>query len=527
MPRGNIAVISDLHLSEGAANGRVSTLEDFFYDVEFERFCQMLAKRRSELGGAPFTLVCNGDSFDFLQVLAMPGDPEAKAAGFEVSFAERREKNGLLVTGPKSAWKMRRIARGHARFFAALGRFLAEGNFLVFVIGNHDIELHFPEVQLALRDIVLEHARKAAPSADDLDARFAIEPWFLWREGLCWIEHGQQYDEINSFRFVLNPALPAGRSGKMGEEIDLPIGSYFVRYFFNKIERRYPFCDNLKPMSAFLEWILRHHPFELGRLIRHYLPSMFAALRLHRMLSPLETARLRDEHARRVDARAESSPDPEAIRAIARMHELPVHRSLEGQMRFLLRQPNRALTLVALQILAMLAGVELFAGILSVVPGFAGRVAFRYLLAIAIVLALGVLGQGWLEWLRERSPDLHAALMPTPPPKETAQLRKKAHRIAELVQVPSIVMGHTHDCDRSPVAALRDGRTAYYLNCGTWTEVLTDGYDLLRDQRRFTYVEILEATGEARLMRFVDAAVEGREVLCFEEPAPGEEDWLA
>ena len=36
--------------------------------------------------------------------------------------------------------------------------------------------------------------------------------------------------------------------------MDLPAGSFFVRYLFNRVEQYYPFADNMKPMSKFIFW---------------------------------------------------------------------------------------------------------------------------------------------------------------------------------------------------------------------------------------------------------------------------------
>ena len=69
----DIVVMSDLHLGRGRnlESGRFHTLEAFFYDDDFRRFCRYLcedARRR----GVPVTLVLNGDAFDLLRI-----EPEA------------------------------------------------------------------------------------------------------------------------------------------------------------------------------------------------------------------------------------------------------------------------------------------------------------------------------------------------------------------------------------------------------------------------------------------------------------------
>jgi UDP-2,3-diacylglucosamine pyrophosphatase LpxH len=71
-------------------------------------------------------------------------------------------------------------------------------------------------------------------------------PWFYHEPGLLWVEHGHQYDGMNSFDYFLHPYLPRS------SELMLPAGSFFVRYLFNKVEQKHPFADNIKPTSAYV-----------------------------------------------------------------------------------------------------------------------------------------------------------------------------------------------------------------------------------------------------------------------------------
>jgi UDP-2,3-diacylglucosamine pyrophosphatase LpxH len=99
----------------------------------------------------------NGDLLDFVQVTSLPREGfrlrEVRGVTHCKELSTDERKNGLGTTCKESAWKVTRIARGHQRLFAALGRFVSQGNHIVVITGNHDIELYWPEVR---RQFVIE-----------------------------------------------------------------------------------------------------------------------------------------------------------------------------------------------------------------------------------------------------------------------------------------------------------------------------------------------------------------------------------
>jgi ABC-type multidrug transport system fused ATPase/permease subunit len=111
-----------------------------FVDRTFRKFLEYL---QSAISGEK-ELVLNGDIFDFDSVMARPDDDR-----FHVSWLERAR--GLNAEESKSRFKMSIILRDHSIWVEALREFVRAGNRLVFVIGNHDMELHWPSVR---RDLV-------------------------------------------------------------------------------------------------------------------------------------------------------------------------------------------------------------------------------------------------------------------------------------------------------------------------------------------------------------------------------------
>ena len=239
----DIILVSDFHLSAGydPATGTYHRNEDFFYDAAFARFLADL-RARGEREGRTWRLVLLGDVFDFLQVEAHTprgerGEPETSVAA--------------TIT------KLERVAAGHPEFFAALGSFIGAGYRLDIVPGNHDVELTRHTVQARFRELVEERSGEAG-----VGERIRFHPWVLYVPGVLYAEHGQQYDRDNSFATLLAPyAL------KEPGELDLPLGSYFVEYLFDRIEALDPFADNVKPPTRYLRWAFRVHPIvALGML---------------------------------------------------------------------------------------------------------------------------------------------------------------------------------------------------------------------------------------------------------------------
>lgn len=236
----NIAIVSDLHLSEGRdpRTKKFNRNEDFFFDDKFDRFLSYLeneAKRR----GRKWKLIIAGDMVDFLQVTRRPENSE-----FELRESEK--EYGLGTSPEKTIWKMKVMMDGHWIFFEALGRFISKGNMCTIITGNHDIEWSVSEVQAAFREEIKKYLPKGTQKRI-VSSRLEFCPWFYYEPGLIWVEHGHQYDGMNSFDYFLYPYLPNSR------ELMLPGGSFFVRYLFNKVEQKDPSADNIKPMSAYLK----------------------------------------------------------------------------------------------------------------------------------------------------------------------------------------------------------------------------------------------------------------------------------
>jgi hypothetical protein len=144
------AVVSDLHLCESEPLNHKHPLwkkfksKDFFFDVEFFSFLKFI---HGEAQGKTVELILNGDIFDFDSVTSFPQEP-----GYHVSWLETRR--GLDSEKEKSIYKIEVILKDHPIWVEALTWFVSEGHRVVFVIGNHDVELNWLDVQKKILELL-------------------------------------------------------------------------------------------------------------------------------------------------------------------------------------------------------------------------------------------------------------------------------------------------------------------------------------------------------------------------------------
>ncbi|MFH1683177.1 MAG: metallophosphoesterase [Candidatus Woesearchaeota archaeon] len=190
-----LIVISDLHLSEGWSpeTKRLSRNEDFFFDLNFQRFLQRLA-RKAEKGRFFYRLIINGDFVDFLQFTSTPDGETIEGE----SITKRENKLGLGTSTIKTLWKLNILMNGHWIFFNALKEFISRGNEVIIIPGNHDIEWMITEVQIRFKEKLstdIPEDRKA-----DFLKRIRFIHWFYYDPNLSvYVEHVSQYDNLNSF----------------------------------------------------------------------------------------------------------------------------------------------------------------------------------------------------------------------------------------------------------------------------------------------------------------------------------------
>jgi UDP-2,3-diacylglucosamine pyrophosphatase LpxH len=144
------------------------------------------------------------------------------------------------------------IVSAHHQELSAIGRFLNGGDHRVVIVpGNHDADLLWPKVQLAL-------AQAIRPSDT---ARLLFVPGAVYRHGGVHVEHGHRFDGANR---TMNDRSPFALDTQGRCRILASWGEVFVARFFNRTEQRFPFVDNLHPESATLLWALEEEPERLA-----------------------------------------------------------------------------------------------------------------------------------------------------------------------------------------------------------------------------------------------------------------------
>jgi UDP-2,3-diacylglucosamine pyrophosphatase LpxH len=244
------AIISDLHLCE-AEPVNIDVLlwkkyktREFFFDDTFADFLQFIGQRSD---GEPVELVLNGDIFDFDSVVTLPLSPP-----YRVSWLEKLR--GLYAEEEKSLFKIKKIIEDHTVWFSSLSQFLRAGNRVVFVIGNHDLELHWQLVQTAIIE--------ALNLSQESRSRLRFCEWFYISNGDTLIEHGNQYDP---YCLCNDPVHPFVRKyNKIA--IKLPFGNIASRYMINGMGFFNPHVDSAYIMTLseylrfFVKYILRAQP---------------------------------------------------------------------------------------------------------------------------------------------------------------------------------------------------------------------------------------------------------------------------
>jgi UDP-2,3-diacylglucosamine pyrophosphatase LpxH len=469
----NLLIISDLHLGEDIRPGALGSLR---HVVRLEReLVAFLSHYTNErLGDRPWRLVVNGDMVDFLGVCLLPTDAEF---GGEALNAE--EQIWGLGTHPRAARaKMRRVLERHAGVFRSLAAFVAAGNDLDIVVGNHDVEFHWPIVQETFkRGVAQLTPAGAVRSVEEVASAIRFHPWFYFEENVAWVEHGHQYDGYCSFDYVLQPAVEPEQAGaneagtEDSQEILLNVSSAGLRYVTNHTGG-YKEGQEAWTFFAYLGWGVSLGWNGLMRLATgFYLMSARLIGLWRRFRGPEARARRRAAHRARLKELADQFRLGEDILlAVDELRRAPIVQNL-----------GKLLAALMLDKLALYG----FAAVLVMV--FALALPWSWALgAVLGTIGVATIASRYLERGRE-------CLDPT------ARMQQVTLEIRRRVQARYVVFGHTH----APLAVpLADG--GMYFNTGTWVQ----HGEVAANAHAFTHVMIRhEDTGPvAALCEWKDGA---------------------
>ncbi len=238
-------IVSDLHLGAG------DRMDDFNADADFAEFVETFVI------GPPTELILAGDTFEFLQVV-LP------------------DINDFEWSGRAAARRLETIMDAHPLVMDALATFInGQGNYVTFLVGNHDFEIHYASAKSLIR-------QRLGVAVDDERVRFCIR---YAGDGL-YVEHGNQFEPWNSFV----------RFEGVSQPFELVRGTLAVKSVINPLERSQlpvaPLIDNVKPSSAFLWHLLSVSNLRDLQVVSFVLRGMMMSIRS--MLLPLTYRRSED-----------------------------------------------------------------------------------------------------------------------------------------------------------------------------------------------------------------------------------------
>jgi len=451
----NLLVVSDLHLGEDLRPGgtNVSYLRHL---VRLERELDQFLRHHivNRLDNRPWRLVVNGDMVDFMSMKILP-DPTAEQAGSAVAEHDPDDDRlyGLGFSERAAQKKMERVIVRHQAVFRALGDFVGAGNELVIVVGNHDVEFHYPMVQRTFVEWLCGLSAGAGADEEErqrFSARVQFCPWFYYRPDRIYIEHGHQFDEYCSFDYQLHPApmnqvtseiaLPPANANKKPAKrrrgksrFALSMAHSGMRYFANQLPEYDPHVAEHWGVVNYFRWAkglglkgLARISYLYGLLVWKVVEAWYAMrnadsdrkkIHLDRLRALSRTWRITEDK----------------LHALAALHRVPVTRRFFGVL--------RALFLDRVLLSGVSLGVAL--GLASGLHGMARLWAPLALLAGTLALN-DVLGRLRLE-------------------SSAQKLRSVPKLVHALLGAPLIVFGHSHEPER---VALANG--AVYFNTGTW-----------------------------------------------------------
>ncbi len=420
----SIYVISDLHLGGESAP-----------DTRGFRICTQephLAAFIHSLAESPepsVELVINGDSVDFLAER-----PVGAPNGWKPFHYPEEHAVQLLD----------RIATRSAAVFDALRHFLRIGRRLVILPGNHDIELHLPQVRARLR----HHVGADGPA----DYEF-IPHGEAYRVGDVLIEHGNRIDDMNFVDHnqlrILCGLLSRGEPVPQNFLFRPPAGSELVAGLLNDLKKTYSFIDLLKPeKEAAFPVLLALEPGRRADLLK--VASALADSKARRLQQ-------RTRYKTNISALSAAAPSPSAANA------------LEESLLRTVKRANFGLP-------ASTAATK--------------QISARGTLRSFVDLLRGKRDETW----EQRQMDLLDALRAFhhrdafDRSTETEEIyQKEADRLA-YGPIRHVVFGHTHLAKKVELAGGR-----YYFNSGTWADTLPLPSAILDQTREYAPLAELEA----------------------------------
>lgn len=417
-------IVSDLHLADAQPVDprrpywKAYKQARFFIDRDFAKLLEHVLERAT----GPVELICNGDTFDFDSITSLP-----KALPGPTSWLSRAR--GLSSEEWMSLYKVDVIIDHHPEWFGALREIVSRGHFVVFIVGNHDVELHWPSVQSRILEAL------DLPEDDLARVRFCNSFYISGKD--TFVSHGHIFDPYCAEKNPIDPLiLMHGRP-----RVRIPFGDMANRYMLNGMGYFNPHANENFIMSAreyvsfFFRFIFLRQPLLLVTWFWSAVATLFLVLRdfwTPAMRDPL----LVEEKTQAIADR--SNATPAMVRSLAALHVPSAATS-----------PFKIIRTLWLDRGALFLAVLFGAWQLMLTINFVWPISPWW-----ILLFLALLFPGFVFYsARVKSPIQHDMLLTD----------QSAELIAKITGTTQAVFGHTH------VPRVKQFGSFRYVNGGFWS----------------------------------------------------------
>lgn len=450
-----IYVISDIHMG-----GRPG-FQILRHWERLGRFIEHLGGVRS---GEKVALVLNGDVID--------------------SLAE--EIHGYVATR-EAVGMMDRIYANFMPVWEGLASFIRQpGRHLIWVTGNHDIELSLPEVEYSIRQRIAggDTALNGAMTFATKGAGYAC----YVGDARVFCTHGNEVDDWNIVDY--------GRLGELGNALNAGCdidhkrwspnaGTKLVVDVMNLVKRQYPFVDLLKPETKVVVPIL----LVLDPSLAHHIDveSAFG----------VTWGKLKGQFIRRGLLGAEDEA-PSAVRNPGDAAELALNELLGGHLLSLVSDGGESTKANADDLLLEAEAVVRGEHITAQLDDDEGTLGW---FGMALDRLRGVdkveaLRNALLDWLQNDESFRIG--------NQDETFERIATRVDPTVDI--IVTGHTH-LER----AIPMGDRRFYYNCGTWIRLIRFTEEMLNKPEQFQ--NVMEAIEQGSMQALDEASLDGEPLV--------------
>jgi UDP-2,3-diacylglucosamine pyrophosphatase LpxH len=386
----------------------------------------------------------NGDIFDFDSVMSVPDKIDFPIKPYEF-------KLGLNSMEVKSVYKMEKILQDHFLWTQRVSNFIKNGNKVVFVVGNHDLELVWVGVQNKIREML--------SLTDEENNNLIFCEWFYISEEDTLIEHGHQYDP---YCLALNPINPIIRKLDGVDRVRLPFGNLANRFIINDMGLKNPHNDESYTKS-FWEFLVFFFKYELKVQPFMFFTWIFGSFKT--MLYSLGEAMfpaVRDPltiHEKIKNIAQKSNTSEGVVLSLRENHAHPA-----------VRRPFKIIQELWLDRAFLLIGLLWFSWIIFSTSNVFSEFSIWWFW-LYFILSIPV----FIYYSHGISSDIHN--------NQDLALRY-APISAKICGVKRIVLGHTHKPEHRQLQGLE------YLNPGTWSIYFEDvECTLMRYDRKFVWIK--------------------------------------